>query len=124
MAETKSSTAAVWGTTFFLTIVFLVFGGTKLSNNPDCVKMWEPMRQHFADWFFNTIGVLEMISAVLILFPKTASIGAATLAVIMVGAVVTIILYDPIVQAVVPGLFFISLSALTYYRFPWKAPPK
>jgi uncharacterized membrane protein YphA (DoxX/SURF4 family) len=123
MAETKSSSAAVWVTTFFLAAVFLFIGATQLSENDRCVQAWEPMRKHFADWFFNSVAVLEMSAAVLLLFSKTAWMGAATLALIMVGAVVTIFLYEPPLQAILPALFFVSLSSLAYYRFPRKQPP-
>ena len=120
MAEKKSSSAAVWITTFILAAVFVLSGATKFisSEAPNAFKNWG-----YPDWFRILIGVLEIAAGVLLLFPKTASIAAITLACIMLGATATHLRNDTLMMAVFPALFFVSLTSLAYYRFPRKAPP-
>ncbi len=95
---------------------------TKLTN-PDSYWHGAFVRWGYPEWFPTLIGVLEILGALLILFPKTASLGAITLACIMLGATVTHLRYDSLMVAAFPALFFVSLSSLAYYRFPRKAPP-
>ncbi len=120
MAEKKSSSVAVWATTFILAAIF-VLSGTTIFINPEARKAF--YNWGYPDWFRILIAVLEIVGGVLLLFPKTASIGAFTLACIMLGAVATHLRNDPLMMAVFPALFFVSLSSLAYYRFPRKAPP-
>jgi putative oxidoreductase len=121
MAEKKTSSAAVWVSTLFLAVVFLAAGWTTLST--EGYDVWAGYRQYFPGWIFYGVGVLEITGAVLLLYPKRAWIGALTLALLMVAAIITlIIIHDPR-QAVIPALLLVSLATLTYHRFPRKPPP-
>ncbi len=119
MAEKKTNPAAVWATTLFLAAVFLLAGWTMVTGN----AAWDRYQVHYADWFLKTVGIIAIASALLLLIPKTAWIGASMLAVLMVGALVTELLHGQPMTAVFWGLFLISLSALAYYRFPRQTPP-
>jgi uncharacterized membrane protein YphA (DoxX/SURF4 family) len=127
MAAKKGSSVAVWATTIILAAVFLLAGVTKFTNG-EAVKAFE--NWGYPDWFRILIGVLEIAGALLLLYPKTASLGAITLACIMVGATITILRaatplgYGTLLSAAFPVLFFVSLSSLAYYRFPRKTPPE
>jgi uncharacterized membrane protein YphA (DoxX/SURF4 family) len=83
----KASRVAIWVLSLLLAFVFLMAGVPKLAGAQGHV-------QHFAswgypDWFRLVVGVVEVGSAVLLLFPRLAFLGAAGIAVIMVGATYT-----------------------------------
>ena len=72
-----------------LVLIFLYFGAVKLPALPG-----SPWPKLFAEiglgqWFRYFTGALEIVSAILLLIPRTSLIGAAALACVMVGAILT-----------------------------------
>jgi putative oxidoreductase len=123
MTDKNSSSPVVWITTFVLAAVYLWAGMNKFETTTNSYWQVAFTLWGYPDWFRTSIGVLEMSAAVLLLYPKTASMGAITLACIMVGATATNLRHDSLLTAVFPAMFFVSLSALAYYRFPRKELP-
>jgi putative oxidoreductase len=66
---------------------FLAAGGSKLAAAPAMVEMFAKLGA--GQWFRYLTGALEVIGAVALLIPRTAFYGAALLAVVMAGAIVT-----------------------------------
>jgi putative oxidoreductase len=70
-------TTGTWALTILLALFFLYVGYKKLTGN-------EVTAQHFqewgyASWLLNFVGCLEVIGAILLLFPTTATSGAMLL---------------------------------------------
>lgn len=78
--------AGLWLIQAMLAIAFLMAGWGKLSGAPEMVALFE---QVGGQWFRYKVGILEVGAAVLTVWPSTAAIGAAIIAVVMAGAVLT-----------------------------------
>lgn len=82
---TKPMTIAVWTATVLVAAAFLLAGAPKVAG-----KAVEGFAQvGYPAWFAYAIGALEVGGALLLLFPRTATIGGALLVAIMIGAVAT-----------------------------------
>jgi putative oxidoreductase len=73
-ASSKLKTAGVWIASGLLTVLFLATGIPKLMGAQEWLR-------HFAawgypDWFRLVVGTVEVLSAVLLLIPKLAALGA------------------------------------------------
>ena len=66
---------------------FLAAGGSKLAATPAMVEMFAKIGA--GQWFRYLTGALEVIGAVALLVPRATFYGAALLAIVMVGAIVT-----------------------------------
>jgi len=66
---------------------FLAAGGSKLAAAPAMVEMFAKLGA--GQWFRYLTGALEVIGAVALLVPRATFYGAALLAIVMVGAIVT-----------------------------------
>ena len=89
----------------------------KLSNQPAVIDM-------FNDWgypqgFHIFIGGIEALLAILLLIPRTLKIAVYAIAVLMIGALLTHLFNDPIVQLLRPGVFLMLLAGV-YYLFIFK----
>jgi putative oxidoreductase len=82
----------VWLMTLMLVFVFGNQGVAKFSDTSG----WARAFAHwgYPVWFRLLIGVLEVLAAVLILWPRTAPIGAAIIIVVMLGGMGTHIVKD------------------------------
>ena len=85
---TTLKSIGTWGLTLLLVLFFLYVGWKKLAGN-------EVTAQHFqewgyASWLLRFVGCLEMLGALLLLFPVTATSGAILLSLVMVGACYTL----------------------------------
>ena len=83
----KAKTVGLWIAAVLLAAVFLMAGGSKLAGTP-------PMPENFAKWgfppwFLYFTGATEVVAALLLLVPRTATLGAALAVGTMVGAVLT-----------------------------------
>lgn len=78
---------ALWAPTLFLVWVFLQQGTSKFSNESGWARafaLW-----HFPVWFRILIGVCETAAAILLLTRRTAPVGAALIALVMLGGMGT-----------------------------------
>jgi putative oxidoreductase len=83
----KALNVTLWILQALAAAAFLMAGGTKLAGAEMHVAMFEKIG--LGQWLRYFTGSLEVISAVLLLLPKTAGIGAALLTATMAGAVAT-----------------------------------
>jgi uncharacterized membrane protein YphA (DoxX/SURF4 family) len=78
---------ALWVPALFLAWIFARQGWSKFSDTSGWARafaLW-----HFPVWFRILIGVVEVAAAALLLTRRTASIGAALIAVVMLGGMGT-----------------------------------
>ena len=78
---------ALWLPTAFLMWVFSVQGSAKFSDTSGWAKAFA--RWHFPVWFRILIGCMEIAGAILLVTRRTAPLGAAMIAVVMLGAMGT-----------------------------------
>lgn len=76
---------ATWVLTLLLAAMFLNAGIRKLFENGGW--SWAFRNWGFPVWFRIAIGVIETGAAVLLLVPRTAPYGAATIIAVMIGAI-------------------------------------
>ena len=86
--KTIAKEVAVWLLTVLLVLMFANAGIRKFPESGG----WTRMFRHagFPDWFRILIGVIEVAAAALLLLPRTAAYGAATVIVVMIGALGTV----------------------------------
>jgi putative oxidoreductase len=78
---------ALWVVQILLALAFLGASYGKLLGKPEMVGLFEAIG--IGQWFRYVTGLLEVTGAVLIVVPRTKAFGAALLAMVMVGAVLT-----------------------------------
>lgn len=78
---------ASWVLQVLAAFAFLAAGGSKLAAAPAVVEMFSKIG--VGQWFRDLTGALEVIGAIALLIPRVTFYGAALLAMVMVGAVVT-----------------------------------
>jgi len=83
----KALNITLWILKILAAGMFLLAGGLKLAGAAPMVAMFEQIG--IGQWFRYFTGALEVACAVLLLIPGTSAIGAALLAVTMVGAILT-----------------------------------
>ena len=87
MANSKAGNAVAWILQIAAAAVFLMAGGSKLAGAQPMVEMFDAIG--VGQWFRYVTGTIEVVSALLLLMPSTAAIGAALLVCVMVGAIIT-----------------------------------
>jgi putative oxidoreductase len=117
----KIKTIAVWVLSVLCALMFLAIGGMSLVNyNGQATEGFA----HFGypDWFRVLIAVLYLAGGLLLLLPRFAWMGSATLAVIMIGAVVSHLKEKEYFPEPLPGaVLFVILALITYVRWPRSA---
>jgi putative oxidoreductase len=118
---------ALWVIQVFGAIVFFMAGFAKLSDD-------EQMIQTFAatgvgQWFRYVMGLIEFASAILLLIPALAGIGALLVVPIMIGVILTQILISGGSPALPIGLLIIASIVAwgrkeTTHRLIWRNDPK
>lgn len=78
---------ALWVPTLFLVWVFSRQGWSKFFDDSGWARAFAAW--HYAVWFRILIGVCETVAAVLLLTRRTAPIGAALIALVMLGGMGT-----------------------------------
>jgi hypothetical protein len=104
----KAGKAALWGLQILLSAAFLMAGFAKLSGQPAMVADFQTIG--LGQWFRYLTGAIETTGAILLLFPRLASAGAALLACTMAGAVLAHLTKLP--GSPVPPLVLGILSAI------------
>ena len=113
----KALNITLWILQILAAGMFLLAGGSKLAGAAPMIAMFEKIG--IGQWFRYFTGGLEVISAVLLLIPRTAAIGAALLAATMVCAILThlfIIGGSPAMAVIL--LVITSTVALTRWNAP------
>src|SRR5579862_4305175 len=111
----KALNITCWVLQGLAALAFLAAGGSKLAGAPAMVEMFA--RLGAGQWFRYLTGILEVIGAVALLFPKAAFYGAVLLAVVMVGAIVahlTVLGGNP----TPPFVLLVIVGSIAYLRRP------
>ena len=87
-------TIALWLITLLLALAFFAAGAAKFPMHGQWARMFA--QWHFPVWFRIAIAVLEIAAALLILWPRTATIGASLIVVIMLGGMATHIWWNQV----------------------------
>jgi uncharacterized membrane protein len=110
-ARGRGLNLTLWFVQALLALAFLGAGLSKLTSRPEMVALFQAIG--IGQWFRYATGILEFTGAVLVLVPKTRSLGAVLLGVIMVGAIVVnlfIVHTNPI-----PPLVLLLLSSFVVW---------
>lgn len=108
-----------------LAALFILVGTAKFgSHNGMWVQMFDTIG--IGQWFRAFTGGLEIVSALLLLIPRAAAIGAALLSCTMVGAflVRVFILRGPARDDIAPLVYLALLLIILWRRragLPWRA---
>lgn len=78
---------ALWVICLFLAYVFLKAGGQKFSDSSGWARAFQMWG--YPTWFRILIGVTEVAAAIVVLYPRTASLGAAMIIIVMLGGMAT-----------------------------------
>jgi uncharacterized membrane protein YphA (DoxX/SURF4 family) len=111
-------TVAIWVVSALLALMFVSLGAMTLINYEGQAT---DGFAHFgySDWFRVLIAVLYLAGGLLLLLPRFAWIGSATLALIMIGAVVSHLKVEEYFPHPIPGaVLFVILALITYVRWP------
>lgn len=109
----KTKNIIYWALTGLVAFVFLGSASGKLTGNEEALKMASSFGLDAKT--FAMLGVLELISLVLFITPRTGVIGTVLLAAYMGGAIATHLTHGLPLMAPAMVLIFVLLAAL--YRF-------
>ncbi|HEX2882579.1 MAG TPA: DoxX family protein [Polyangiaceae bacterium] len=85
--QSKGKAIALWVLAGVLAALFLLAGGSKLAGAEVHVQNFA--RWGWPDWMRLVVGAVEVVSAILLLIPRLAFLGAGALMVVMAGATYT-----------------------------------
>ncbi len=104
---------AVWALHVLLSAMFVIQGISKLLSSSSWVSRFKGWG--YPDSFYLVIGVIEVVSAILLLIPKLAGFGSLILIIVMVGASVTHLIHgEP--QIITTLVLTALLSIVAYLR--------
>ena len=103
-----------WLLAIFLFTVFIRAGIAKFDDASGWARSFQ--RWGFPVWFRVAIGVIEAAAALLILWPRTAAYGAATMAAVMLGAIGTFVVNGTMHPTPIVTLVWASLVLLLRWR--------
>jgi putative oxidoreductase len=95
-ARALAVTELVWAFQILAAAQFFLTGLDKLSDAPVMVQLFAAVG--FGQWFRYVTGTIEIVGSVLLLVPRVAALGAALLAMTMIGALIahaTVLPYSP-----------------------------
>lgn len=84
--------AGTWLPTLLLVLAFTLQGLAKFSDSSGWVAAFRGWG--YPDWFRMTIGVVELLAAVWLLWRRTAPIGALLIICVMLGGMATHVIFD------------------------------
>jgi len=116
-ARAHAVTEMVWAFQILAAAQFFVAGLDKLGDAPPMVQLFAAVG--FGQWFRYFTGAVEIVSAVLLLMPSRAALGAALLTATMIGALIahaTVLPFSPakaiILLVMVSVVFFVRRREL------------
>jgi uncharacterized membrane protein YphA (DoxX/SURF4 family) len=104
-----------WAFQILAAAQFFLTGLDKLSDAPVMVQLFTAVG--FGQWFRYFTGAVEVIGAVLLLMPRAAALGAALLAMTMIGALIahfTVLPFPP----VKPIVLLVMMVIVVWVRLP------
>ena len=112
----------LWLATLFLVWVFVRQGWSKFSDDSGWARAFR--HWHYPDWFRVAIGVLEVLAAALLLWRRSATVGAILIAVVMLGGMATHIYWGKPQQVTSEILPLVLATLVAFARRKWLAPPR
>ncbi len=103
-----------WLSKIVIVLGFLLASSGKLTKNAAVIQMFQDWG--YPDGFYYLIGLAELGLAILLLIPKTSLYAAYGLVLIMIGALVTHTLHDPVGEALRPIIFLLFLALIIYLQ--------
>jgi uncharacterized membrane protein YphA (DoxX/SURF4 family) len=100
----------LWMLQGILAVVFVLSALMKFTAAPQAVKVFEAMGT--ASWLPYLIGLLEVVGAIALLIPRLSGLAAVAFAALMVGAVVTHLIWG---GSVVLEIVLLILAAVVAY---------
>ena len=107
----KGQKIVMWVISGLLAALFLFAGLPKLLMPGKMLAEWV-----YAPWFLTFIGVCETLGAIGLLIRRLATLAAAGLSVIMIGAVYTLVTHHLTKELPVPIVVFILLMVVIFLR--------
>ncbi len=111
---TKRKRLILWILRILLSIGFLFASSGKLTQNEYVIIMFRDWG--YSDGFYMIIGILELVLAIMILIPKSSLYAAIGLMFIMIGAMITHMIHDPLLEIIRPLVFMILLGFSIYLQ--------
>ncbi|MBR0653138.1 DoxX family protein [Roseomonas terrae] len=96
-----------------LLAVFFLVGGTLNLFPPDAIRQ-DYARWGYPAWFHLVTGTLELLASGLIAMPRTRELGRAIAAVVMLGALTTLLVFADYGHAMAPAIVLAALLASQY----------
>ncbi|MBO3697209.1 DoxX family protein [Roseivirga sp. E12] len=115
MNKPKVKRVFSWVLQVLLSLEFILAGQAKFTNPEAWQKQFD--RWSYPDGTYYIVGGLEVILAILLLFPKYAYKAALGMAVIMLGASITHIIHGES-RTTVTMILMVLLITLSYLRKP------
>ncbi len=110
----KTNKIIYWTLTGLVTLVFLGSASGKLMGNAEAVKMAEGFGINAEN--YRNIGIVELISLILFIWPRTGILGTILLSAYMGGAIATHVQHAQPLMA--PCIVLSIVLAVAAYRFP------
>jgi putative oxidoreductase len=109
----RLKTIGFWALKLLLAGLFLFAGGAKLAGVPAMVEVFEQVG--FGQWFRYFTGVVEVVGALLLLWPVTTGLGAVMLLAVSIGAAVAqlLVLHEDVIHAIVLA---VPLAAIAWFH--------
>ncbi len=110
----KSKLIASWVIAVVLALAFFGVGMLKLTSQPMMVANFAAWG--FPGWFLYVTGTIEVVSAVLLLIPRTALIGTVLLICTMIGALLTHLTHGQAAMIGAPLVLLLLLLVFGWLR--------
>jgi putative oxidoreductase len=107
----KGQKITMWVISGLLAALFLFAGLPKLLMPAKMLTQWV-----YPPWFLTVVGVCETLGAIGLLIPRIATLAAAGLCGIMIGAVYTLVAHHMSKELPVPIVVFILLMLVIFLR--------
>jgi putative oxidoreductase len=107
-----------WVVLVITSLFFIMSGSQKLSGAEQMVILFQDLG--YPIWFRFAIGTIEVIGAVLLLIPRTSLYSAATLGVLMSGAVISELQLGHASQVMFPGQWLLIFVLIVYFKIRTK----
>jgi putative oxidoreductase len=105
---TRGKTVILWAATSILAIFFILMGLPKVLGQTGWVSRFEAWG--YPDWFRSVVGLGEIAGGILLMIPSFARLGAAVLAIIMVGAAGTHAWYGELPRIILPMVLLVLVT--------------
>lgn len=110
----RTISVITWTFTLLLAFAFVGDGLAKLGAQPVMVREFRAFG--YPLWFMYLTGALEVVCALLVLFPRFAHVAAGLLACVMLGALYSDLAHGRLAMAVPPLLLFVLALAVGTLR--------